>query len=109
MIDTSTFWILTVLLGVGTFLIRFSFLGLLGGRDLPDWLRLHLKYVGPSIFAALVTPLVIWPAATGGEFDPIRLVAAIVAFAAGMRLSVIWAIIFGMGTLYVLQFLTDQI
>lgn len=105
MIDTTTFWILTILLGIGTFLIRFSFLGLLGGKTLPDWALLHLKYVGAAVFPALFMPLVIWPEATGGMTDPIRLVAAAAAFLAGLKLGVIWAIAAGMGTLYLLQFI----
>ncbi len=105
MIDTTQFWALTVLLGLGTFLIRFSFLGLLGGRKLPDWALLHLRYTGVAVFPALVTPLVLWPEATGGMPDPIRIIAAIAAFLTGLRGSVIGAILAGMGTLYALQFL----
>ncbi|MGR3481776.1 AzlD domain-containing protein [Salipiger marinus] len=70
MIDTTTFWTLTALLGVGTFLVRFSFLGFLGGRQLPDWFVLHLKYVGVGVLPAMVTPLVLWPAATGAKPIP---------------------------------------
>ena len=103
MIDDGDFWMLTVLLGIGTFLIRFSFLGLIGSRPLPGWLLLHLRYVGVAVFPALVVPMVVWPAATGGEVEPIRLVAAAVAFAAGWRLGVVSAILAGMGTLWLLQ------
>ena len=103
MIDDGAFWTLTVLLGIGTFLIRFSFLGLIGNRPLPEWLLLHLRYVGVAVFPALVVPMVVWPAATGGEVEPARLVAAAVAFAAGWRLGVVSAILAGMGTLWLLQ------
>lgn len=109
MIDSPTFWLLTVLLGIGTFLIRFSFLGFFGGKNLPDWALLHLRYVGVAIFPALFTPLILWPDATDGVFDPIRLVAAIAAFAAGWKINVIAAIFAGMGTLYLLQFLKSLI
>lgn len=105
MIDDATFWILTVLLGIGTFLIRFSFLGLLGGRTLPDRVLLYLRYVGVAVFPALFMPLVIWPEATGGSPDLGRIIAALAAFLAGLRLGVIWAIVAGMGMLYLLQFL----
>lgn len=105
MIDTGTFWFVTVVLGVGTYLIRFSFLGLLGGRVLPDWLLTHLRYVGVAVLPALITPMVLWPAATGGAFDGPRLFAALVAIAAGMRLGVIWAIVSGMGVLWALQWM----
>ncbi|MGH1452440.1 MAG: AzlD domain-containing protein [Paracoccaceae bacterium] len=105
MISDSAFWALTLALGIGTFLIRFSFLGLLGGRQLPDWALLHLKYVGVAVFPALVAPLVLWPEATGGTPDAPRIIAAIAAFVAGMRVNVVAAIITGMSVLYALQFI----
>ena len=108
MIEDSTFWIVTILLGLGTFLIRFSFLGILGGRELPDWVLLHLKYVGAAMFPALVMPLALWPQATGGEPDPIRMIAALAAFLVGLRFGVISTIITGMGVLYALQYLTNH-
>ena len=106
MIDTTLFWVMTVLLGIGTFAIRFSFLGWLGGRKLPEWALLHLRYTGVAVFPALVTPLVLWPSATGGETDPIRIVAAVVALLVGLKRPVVGAIVAGMGTLYLLQYLT---
>lgn len=106
MIDDTTFWLLTIGLGLGTFAIRFSFLGLLGGKELPDWALLHLRYVGVAVFPALFTPLVLWPDATQGELDPVRIIAAIAAFTIGLKGSVIGAIIAGMGTFYALHFLT---
>jgi branched-subunit amino acid transport protein len=105
MIDDTTFWALTIALGLGTFAIRFSFLGLLGGRELPEWALLHLRYVGVAVFPALFTPLVLWPDATGGDMDPVRIIAAIAAFLVGLRGSVIGAIIAGMGTFYALAFI----
>ena len=84
MIDTGDFWLLTALLAVGTFLIRFSFLGIFGGRSVPHWAQMHLKYVGVAVFPALVAPLVMWPEATGGAVDPVRLVAAVAAFLIGL-------------------------
>lgn len=105
MIDTAAFWMLTILLGVGTFLIRFSFLGLLGGRSLPGRVLIYLRYVGAAVFPAMVMPLLVWPESTGGTPDAIRLLAALAALLAGLRFGVIWAIVAGMGTFYLLQFL----
>ena len=34
----ATIWLMIAVLGVATFLIRFSFLGLMGDRDMPPWL-----------------------------------------------------------------------
>jgi branched-subunit amino acid transport protein len=104
--STSTLWIVIASLGVGTYLIRFSFLGLIGGRDLPEWCLRHLRYVAVAVMPALITPLIIWPDATGGETDPARLTAALAAFLVGIEFSsVIGAVFAGMTTLYGMQFL----
>ncbi|WP_212523347.1 AzlD domain-containing protein [Actibacterium sp. MT2.3-13A] len=105
MIERDIFWTVTVLLGIGTFLIRFSFLGLMGRRSLPPWALVHLRYVAVAVFPALITPLVLWPPATGGETDPARLMAAGAAFVVGVRFNVIGAIAAGMATLYLSQYL----
>ncbi len=105
MIETTEFWVLTILLGIGTFLIRFSFLGLLGSRDLPDWVLLHLKYVGGAVFPALIVPMVLWPASTVEGPEIARIIGALVALYAGYRISVVAAILSGMGSFYLLRFL----
>ena len=106
MTSSTTLWIVIISLGLGTYLIRFSFLGLIGGRELPEWCLRHLRYVAVAVMPALITPLVIWPDATGGEPDPARLLAALAAFLVGIRFnSVIGAVFAGMFTLYGLQFL----
>lgn len=103
MIDPVTFWTTTLALGIGTFLIRFSFLGFLGRRSLPEWALRHLKYVGVAVLPALVTPMVLGPALAGGALDPVRLISALVALGLGWRFSVIWAFAGGMATLWLLQ------
>lgn len=105
MIEPGIFWTVTVLLGIGTFLIRFSFLGILGNRPMPDWLMAHLRYTAVAIFPALATPLVLWPEVTGGTFDPARLFAALAVFAVALRLNAIFAIVAGMGSLFLLRYL----
>ena len=104
--DNTTIWITIIALGIGTFLIRFSFLGLLGGKDLPDWLTRHLRYVPVAVLPGLVAPLVVWPEATGGEADLARSLAALTALAIGaLTRSVLGAIFGGMAMLYGVQFL----
>jgi len=105
--DNTTIWITIIALGIGTFLIRFSFLGLLGGKDLPDWLIRHLRYVPVAVLPGLVAPLVVWPAATGGEADLARSLAALTALAIGaLTRSVLGAIFGGMAVLYAVQYFT---
>ncbi|MBY6201907.1 AzlD domain-containing protein [Maritalea mobilis] len=89
-------WGIIAALGAGTFLIRFSFLGLIGDRPLPEWLLRHLRYTPVAILPALVAPLVVWPEATGGQLDPTRLGAAGVTITVGYILkSPLWAIVSG--------------
>ena len=83
MIDRIDFWIVTVGLGLGTYAIRFSFLGMLGNRPLPGWMVRCLRYTAVAILPALVAPAVLWPAATEGQPDPARLMAAVATILAG--------------------------
>lgn len=78
-------WGLIAAIGVGTYLIRFSFLGLLGGRDLPPFALRLLRYTPVAVIPGLVAPLVVWPAATSGAPDPARMIAALVTLAVGWR------------------------
>jgi branched-subunit amino acid transport protein len=100
----STIWAIIVALGVGTFAIRFSFLGLLGNRALPEWMLRHLRYTAVAILPALVTPMVLWPNATGGQTDPARLTAALLALAVGyLTKNAIATIVTGLAALFALQ------
>jgi len=100
----ATIWVVIVALGIGTFVIRFSFLGLLGSRELPEWALRHLRYTAVAILPALVTPMVLWPAATGGQTDPARLIAALLALAVGYwTQNAIATIATGLAALFGLQ------
>lgn len=101
MIDTSTAWLVIALLGIGTFALRFSFLGLIGDRPLPEWLLRHLRYTAVAVLPGLVAPLVVFPEATGGQPDLARILAAVVTMVVGIwRRDVLTAIIAGVVTLY---------
>jgi len=96
-------WGIILALGIGTFVIRFSFLGVLGNRELPPWLLRHLRYTAVGILPAMVTPLVLWPEATGGTLDPVRVMAAAVGLGVGLwTKNAIWAIVSGMGSFWAL-------
>ena len=96
-------WVIILALGVGTFLIRFSFLGVLGNREFPPWLLRHLRYTAVGILPAMVTPLVLWPEAKGGTLDPVRMAAAAVGLGVGLwTKNAIWAILSGMGSFWAL-------
>lgn len=98
---TVEIWVVILALGIGTYLIRFSFIGMVGDSTLPEWLLRMLRYVPVAVMPGLVAPLVVWPQATGGAPDAARLLAAAAALTIGAwRRSVIGAVFGGMGVLY---------
>ncbi len=99
-------WAVILALGVGTYLIRASFVVFAGGREFPEWAMRLLRYVPVTVLPALVAPMIVWPRATGGETDPARLAAALAALAVGAVFrSMLGAIVAGMGTLYAVGWL----
>ncbi|WP_299563520.1 AzlD domain-containing protein [uncultured Sulfitobacter sp.] len=104
-IETGTLWTVIILLGIGSFGLRFVFTGLVGDRAMPPWLLRHLRYTAVAILPALVAPQVVWPVATDGVFDVPRAAAAVVTLAIGLvTRNVILSILCGAGTLYGLLF-----
>ncbi|MEK6204922.1 MAG: AzlD domain-containing protein, partial [Amylibacter sp.] len=105
--DPAKVWFIIISMAIGTFFIRYSFLGLLGDRDVPDWVLRHLRYVGVAVLPGLIAPLILWPEATGGTLDLARIMATIAAVMIGIwKKSVIGAVVLGFGTLYTVQYLT---
>ncbi|WP_294606205.1 AzlD domain-containing protein [uncultured Roseovarius sp.] len=101
MIDKTSLWIVIILLGLGSFGLRFVFTGLIGDRPLPVWMLRHLRYTAVAVLPGLVAPLVVWPAATGGTLDAPRMVAALITLAVGyFTRNVILAITLGALALY---------
>lgn len=107
MISTPDFWIITLSIAVGTYLLRAIFVFIIGHVELSDTVKTMLKYIPPSVFAALTAPPIFlhqghvdW---LGGKERVIAgLVAALVAW---KTRNMILLLIVGMGTLYLLQWL----
>lgn len=96
-----TIWIIIIALGIGTFLLRWSFLGLIGDRPFPEWALRYLRYTAVGVLPGLVAPLVLWPQATDGAVDPARLLAAVATLAGGIATrNTLVAILSGFVTLY---------
>ncbi|MEQ9694188.1 AzlD domain-containing protein [Shimia sp. SDUM112013] len=101
MIDRVELWIVIIGMGLGSFGLRFMFTGFIGDRNLPPWVLRHLRYTAVAVLPGLVAPLVMWPAATGGQPDMPRLAAATVTLGLGYATkNVIIAICAGAATLY---------
>ena len=105
--SAAQIWTIIAIMGVGTFLIRFSFLGLIGDRPLPSFVLRLLRFTPVAVLPGMVAPLVLWPPATGGEPDLVRLLAAIATVAVGIcRRNALWAIVAGVVTLYAAMSIT---
>jgi branched-subunit amino acid transport protein len=101
-------WLIIVVLGIGTFVLRYSFLGLIGKRQLPEWALRYLRYTPVAVLPGLVAPLVLWPSGTGGEPDPARLLAAAATVLLGLTTrNTLFGIIGGLVTLYLGLWLLD--
>lgn len=99
-------WVVIIGLALGTYAIRYSFLGIVGDRDLPPFFERLLRYTAVSVLPALLVPMIVWPAATQGQADPARLGAAALAVVVGVwRRSLLLTIFTGMGSLYFLRWL----
>lgn len=98
--DQTQLWTVIIALTVGTFLLRFLFIGVVGDRLMPDWLMRHLRYTAVAILPALIAPAVVWPSATGGALDAPRMIAALVTLVTGLVTKNLFAAIFaGAGSL----------
>ena len=98
-------WPVVLAIGVGTFLIRFSFLFLferLG--DVPDRLERALRFVPAAVLSALVAPAVLAPEDTVLLLGNTRLLAAAVAVVVAVRTeNILWTILAGLAALAALR------
>ncbi|MCS6996365.1 MAG: AzlD domain-containing protein [Casimicrobiaceae bacterium] len=97
-------WIAIGALALGTFAIRFSFLGLLAGRRVPAGFERTMRLAVLALFAALVVPLVVMHDERFAPLERVPHIAAALATAAvawwrGGTLSPLLA---GMATLHLL-------
>jgi branched chain amino acid efflux pump len=81
-LSAATIWTVILLLGLGTYLIRLSFLGLIGSRVLPGWVLRHLRYAPFAVIPGLVLPMLV-PAE--GRPEPLRLAVAVLVLLLGWR------------------------
>lgn len=98
-------WAVVIALGIGTFLIRYSFIGLFANRDMPAWLSHGLKLIVPAIFAAIVASGVSISAGSFGGWTlwP-RYAAAFIALLVAIRFkgNIMITVITGMAAMHAL-------
>jgi branched-subunit amino acid transport protein len=104
-------WWVVLALAVGTFLIRYSFIGLFARRDMPSWLAHGLRLVVPAIFAAIVTTgVVMVNGQVAGWSQWPRYAAALLAWAVAVRYRghLMLTLVSGMAALHGLTWLANQ-
>jgi branched-subunit amino acid transport protein len=106
-VSEAYLWLLFLAIGVGTFLLRGSFILMPGGRRQPAWMLRALRFVPASLMAALVFPALIRLQTEGLTYDGHRLLAALVAALVAWKSgNMLWTLIAGMGVLWGIQFVT---
>lgn len=93
-------------IGIGTYLIRLSFIGIVGDRTMPDWAMVPIRFVAPAVLAALVAPAVLLH--DGGltvapAMNPRAIAALIALLLAWKTKNVAVVIAAGMATVLALQ------
>ena len=99
--------ILTILIiGLGTFIFRFSFIFLYGKLTLPEWVHRAMRFVPPAVLSALIFPaILIKDQELWLSYENPRLLAGMVAIAVAWKtknllltiatgLGIFWLIIF---------------
>ena len=104
----GSFWLMIGAIGLGTFLLRLSFVHWMGRRTIPPAWAAALRLVPAAVLASLVIAGVLFP---GGGHDPgvaaeakLRPAAALAAalVAMGTR-NILLTIVVGMGALWMLR------
>lgn len=104
--STATLWAVIVAIGIGTFALRLSFIGLSGRLALPASLTRALRFVPAAVLSAIILPAALRIPGGGLDIslDNPRLIACVVAAGvAWATKSVLATLVVGMGSLWLLQ------
>ena len=99
-------WLVVIVAGVLTFLIRLSFISLLANWEMPPLAQRALSFVPPAVMTAIVFPeLLIRDGHLAANLDNHRLIAGVIAILIAWRFKRIMpTIVTGMAALWLLQF-----
>ena len=104
--DTSTLWPVILGIGAGTFLIRFSFIWLLGRKKVDINLQRLLQFVPPAVLSALIMPSFVFPQQAAFSYGNYRMWAGMFAALVAWRTkNVLLTIASGLIALWLLSLL----
>ncbi len=98
--------VVILLIGLGTYLERLSFIGIIGDRQIPDWALVPLRFVAPAVFAALVAPAVLVDEGSlelSPRMNPAAVATLLALLVAWRTKSVAATIVVGMSAIWLLQ------
>src|SRR5690348_9318801 len=101
-----TLWVVIILMGVVTYGLRLSLIGLTGRWDVPPLVSRGLRFVPPAVLSAIILPeLVMTPAgALNLSLGNLRLVAGALAILVAWRTrNVLLTVGLGMAALWLLS------
>ena len=102
--DALTVWLMMLGIGAGTFLIRFSFIWLLGQGQIRPGFQRVLRFVPAAVLSALIMPSFVFSQHAAYSPDVARILAGSVAAVIASRSgNVLLTISVGMGTLWLCQ------
>ena len=98
-------WLVVIVAGLLTFLIRLSFISLLASWEMPPLAQRALSFVPPAVMTAIVFPeLLVRDAHLAVSMDNRRLIAGVIAIFVAWRFKKIMpTIVAGMAVLWLLQ------
>ena len=98
-------WLVVIVAGVLTFLIRLSFISLPANWEMPHWAQRALSFVPPAVMTAIVFPeLLVRDGHLAANLDNHRLIAGAIAILVAWRFKKIMpTIVAGMAILWLLQ------
>lgn len=104
MTDPGYYWLVALLLGLGTFLIRFSFILIVDRVTFPEAVVRMLRFIPASVLPAIIVPAVLLHGADGGPTGLARPVAAGVAVLAAWKTrNILATILSGMAALWLMR------
>jgi branched-subunit amino acid transport protein len=109
--DSLNLWLILILGGLGTYLIRLSFILIFQHFQMPSFMERILRLVPPAVFSAIVLPeLLVQEGAVQFSVNNLRLIAGLLAAIIALKTrSVFVTIASGMVILWILQFVVPLV
>ena len=98
-------WATILAMGLVTYAIRLSLMGLVGKWEVPPFLSRALRFVPPAVLSAIILPEMLRPGGTLNlsPLNPRLLAGVLAALVAWRTKNVVVTILVGMGALWILQ------